>query len=536
MNTGQTGWQARSKVGVIAGGGAQAVEAGAQMLREGGNAFDAGITTVLALQITDHGDCSIGGEVPILVYDAASRQVHAISGMGSAPTSREAIEWYMANGIPEAGDIKIAPVPSVVDACCTVLARWGTISFARAIQPTLDLLDQGGEDWHPRLARTLRRMKAAEAAHAGTRGEKIMAASDLFYGRGDDQSIAQEQEDFWVARGGFLRKADLAAHRTRIEQPVSVSYHGVEVYKCGPWTQGPVLCQMLRLLDGMDLGAWGADDVRTIHTVTEAMKLAFADRDHWYGDPEFVDVPLKELFSGEYNRLRRALIDPHQASKEQRPGDPLRMLAQVEPGPRQPSVGGTTTCVCADSEGNLIAATPSANVLTGHHDAGAAGVTFGNRLRSFNTTPGHPNCIQPGKRPRITLTPTLALKNGEPFLAMSVAGGDMQDQAGIQLLLDVIDFGLSPSEAVRRPRYVTNHMQDSFDPNPDRPSVFMGPGTILLNQAMPGHLAAGLEARGHAVTISSSPLGHPVLLSRDPVSGEMEAAGDPIAGRHAAAA
>lgn len=530
----ELGWQVTSNKGVVAGGGAEAVAAGQAMLKAGGNAFDAGVATVFALQVTDHGECSIGGEVPILVYEAATGEVHAISGMGSAPLDPQAIDWYLTNGIPGEGDMRIAPVPSVVDACCTVLARWGTLSFAQVIAPTLALLDRAEADWHPRLAHTLRRMAAAEETCPGSRAEKITAAADLFYGRGADKTIAEEQESFWIAKGGFLRQADLAAHHTRVEKPVMVEYHGYQVYKCGTWTQGPVLCQALRLLDPYPLRDWGLDSAQTIHTVTEAMKLAFADRDAWYGDPEFVQVPLETLFSEPYNAMRRDLIDPQRASQTQQPGDPWNMRPLADAGEPQPVVGGTTTCVTADSQGNLMAATPSANVKKGAHLTGPAGVTFGNRLRSFNTQRGHPNCIAPGKRPRITLTPTLVLKDGNPAFAISVAGGDLQDQVTLQLILDVIDFGKTPSEAVNLPRYATGHMQDSFDPNPDRQAVFMGPGTLVLNGGLPDAVEADLRERMHAITISPGRIGTPVMLSWDRNTGEMAAAGDPLTGRHAA--
>ncbi|RPJ38686.1 MAG: hypothetical protein EHM21_16510, partial [Chloroflexi bacterium] len=294
----EIGWKTSSKMGVVAAGGAEAVAAGMAMLEQGGNAADAAAATLLALMVTDHGECSIGGEVPLLIYDAKRQEVKALSGMGSAPLSQDAIAWYMKNGIPEAGNIKIAPVPSVVDLCLTTLKVYGTKSYAEVVAPTLALLDAGQEDWHPRLAVTLRKMVAEEAASPGSREEKIQAACDLFYGRGGTpSSIADDLEAFYIEKGGFLRKADLAAHVTRIEEPVSVQYHGYTVYKCGTWTQGPVLCQALLLLDVCDLKSMGFLSGDYTHSVVEALKLAFADRDQYYGDPNFVKVPLAELLS-----------------------------------------------------------------------------------------------------------------------------------------------------------------------------------------------------------------------------------------------
>ncbi|HIG18890.1 MAG TPA: gamma-glutamyltransferase family protein, partial [Candidatus Handelsmanbacteria bacterium] len=190
--------------------------------------------------------------------------------------------------------------------------------------------------------------------------------------------------------------------------------------KCGTWTQGPALLQALRLVEGFDVHNLGHMSADYVHLAVEGLKLAFADRDAWYGDPEFVDVPLDQLLSDAYTELRRPLIDMGTASAEARPGDPHTMEAVKADGVFCPGGPGTTTCVVADRWGNVVAATPSANVDRTRMDGGDAGVTYGNRLRSLNTTPGHPNCIQPGKRPRITLTPTLVLKDGKPAFAVSV--------------------------------------------------------------------------------------------------------------------
>jgi gamma-glutamyltranspeptidase/glutathione hydrolase len=378
-------------------------------------------------------------------------------------------------------------------------------------------------------------MTAEEHSAAGTRQEKIQAACDLFYGRGPKpSSIAEELEAFYIEKGGFLRKADLAAHVTRVEDPVKINYRGYTVCKCGPWTQGPVLCQALRLLEGFDLKGMGRLSAGYVHTVVEALKLAMADRDEYYGDPEFVDVPMAALLSDEYTRLRQPLIVMQHASLEVRPGDPYQMRALKPGGAFHPGVGGTTTCVVADRWGNVVSATPSANVMPGRHEGGQAGVTFGNRLRSFNTTPGHPNCIQAGKRPRITLTPTLVLKQGQPELAISVAGGDLQDQVTLNLLLDYIEFGLLPEQAVTEPRFATAHHEDSFDPDPDRCRTFGKAGSLTINAAAGPSLCAELAGRGHLLKTTSANIGNPVMLSIDQALGRLHAAGDPAAGRHAA--
>ena len=535
MQNQSIGWKAESKTGAIAAGAAGSVAAGMSILNKDGNAADAAVATLLALMVTDHGYCSIGGEVPLMIYDASRKEVKVLSGMGSAPLSPAAIDWYMQHGIPEPGNMKIAPVPSVVDTCLTALKLYGTKTFSEVVAPTLALLDAGTEEWEPRLAVTLRKMTAEEQSVAGTRQDRIQAACDLFYGRGaKPSSIANELEAFYIENGGFLRKADLAAHVTRIEDPVTVDYRGYTVCKCGPWTQGPMLCQALRLLEGFDLKKMGFLSADYVHTVMEALKLAMADRDEYYADPNFVEVPLNALLSDEYTAMRRPLIDMQHASLEVRPGDPYKMEALKAAGAFHATVGGTTTCVVADRWGNVVAATPSANVLPGRHEGGQAGVTFGNRLRSFNTTPGHPNCIQAGKRPRITLTPTLVLKEGKPVLAISVSGGDLQDQVTLGLLLGAIEFGMLPEQAVIAPRFSTSHHEDSFDPNPDRRATFGQPGSIFSHGTLSAEAYAELARRGHHLHTTTATIGLPVMLSIDQEQGILRAAGDPATGRHAA--
>jgi len=532
---GQIGWNAAGKAGVVAAGSPLAVAAGIKILEGGGNAADAAAATIFALNITDHYACSIGGEAPVILWDAKQRQVKVLSGQGRAPLSEDAVRWYMDHGIPGGLDIKMAPVPSVVDLCTTLLKLYGTKSFAEIIAPALALLDAGKEPWHPNLAATLRKMVESEKSAAGSREDKIQAASDRFYGRhGAPQDIADELEAFYIEKGGFLRKADLAAHHTPVEDPVTVNYRGYTVCKCGPWTQGPYLLQALRLLEGFDLKKMGHGSPDYIHAVTEAIKLGMADRDEYYGDPAFVKVPLPALLSDEYTAIRRPLIDMQHASSEIRPGDPYAMKPLKGPGVIRPGTGGTTTCVVADRWGNVVSATPSANVPR-KCEGGKAGVTYGNRLRSLNTTPGHPNCIQPGKRPRITLTPTLVLKDGKPILAISVAGGDLQDQVTLELLLGFIDFGIMPREDVTALRFATDDHEDSFNPNPNRAKTVLGHGSLAVSNSVSKSTQDELTRRGHKLKVKAGAIGAPVMLYIEPAGGTVYAAGDPSANRHAAA-
>jgi gamma-glutamyltranspeptidase/glutathione hydrolase len=329
----------------------------------------------------------------------------------------------------------------------------------------------------------------------------------------------------------LIRSEDLAAHSTRIEEPLVVDYRGYTVCKCGAWTQGPCLLQALRLLEKFDLKSLGHNQPDYVHVVVEALKLALADRDTYYADPLLADVPLQQLLAPQYAELRRPLIDLKQASRQQRPGDPRagKALLGTLPQDYRPAaenVRDTTTCLVADRWGNVVAATPSGwgGVL-----AGETGVILGSRLRSFNTWRGHPNCIAPGKRPRNTLTPTLVLKDGKPVAAISVAGGDQQDQVSLQLLLSYVEFGLTPAEAVTAPRFVTDHLVGSFNQPP--PQL----GSLLIYETAGRATIEALVARGHRASIAKPPLGHPVMLVIDPATGNKQAAGDPKARRHARA-
>ena len=527
-------WHASGKNGAVAAGHADSVAAGISILESGGRASDAAAATILALAVTDYGSFAIGGEVPVLVYDAQSKQVKALSGIGGAPLDPAAIQWFYDNGIPATGSMKAAPVPAAVDLVVTLLKLYGTISFEQAVTPTLELLDNGDQDWHPRLAITLRKLVEAERSAQGTREEKLTAARDSFY----KGAVADELEAWYVATGAFLRKRDLAAHVTRVEDPVTAEYHGYTVCKCGPWTQGPVLCQNLRLLEGFDLHSMGHLSADTIHVMTEAMKLGYADRDEYYADPRFSKVPMTELLSDDYTQVRRPLIDLRVASMDRRPGDPVGMHAlKPDSAPSNESVKipkqDTTTCVVADRWGNVVAATPSCNMLT--NTPAPNGVNTGNRVRSLNTAPNHPNRVEAGKRPRITLTPTLVLKDGLPVIAISVAGGDVQDQTTLNVLLNHIDFGMMPKDAVTAPRFHMNHHQDSFNPNPDRSAAFVGRGQLNVNAEISADVQQDLASRGHILGTTAGPIANPVMIFIEHTTGMIYAAGDPKANRHAAA-
>jgi gamma-glutamyltranspeptidase/glutathione hydrolase len=416
----------------------------------------------------------------------------------------------------------------MVDGCLTALDRYGTVTFAEAVAPTLDLLDRHEKPWHADLAVTIRRMVEAEQKSPSDRKRGLRLVADYFY-RGP---IAKELSVWCAANGGLIRYTDLATHTTRIEEPASADYRGYTVYKAGFWNQGPYLLQTLQLLEGFDLKKMGHNQPDTVHVMTEAMKLALADRDVYYADPLFVDVPAQQLLSRKYADLRRPLIDMKKASQVRQPGDPRGMKVLLENPPLEAGPGGpskdTTTCVVCDKFGNVVAATPSGfNGVV----AGKTGITLGTRLQSFNIWEGHPNCIEPGQRPRITLTPGIVFKDGKPVLAVSVAGGDLQDQTALQVIVNHLEFGLDAKEAVTSPRFATEHHLGSFRQAP--PKL----GNLVLYPEFPKATFDDLTARGHKITTPAKKgsLAAPSVIIIDQKTGGFRAAGDPKAKRHAAA-
>ena len=515
--------------GLVVSGRPAATAAGIKILEQGGNAADAGAATLLALSVTYVGAFCVGGEVPILVYNADHKNVKLIEGIGEAPRDPKAIAWYMQHGIPD-GDVKAAAVPSTIDAVVTLLKVYGTKSFAEVAQPTLAILDAGGPTsyrdtgsgqvietgvhWQADLAVTFRKLVESEKNAKGTREQKLQAVSDRFY-RGD---IADALQAWYIEKGGFLRKSDLAAHKTPVVDPLTTTYRGYTVYKTGPLTQGPYLLQTLRLLEGFDLKKMGFNSADYIHTVIEAEKLGLADRDEYYGDPNFTKVPMQQLLSDQYTEMRRKLIDPKEASLELRPGDPYNMKPTKPPTITGPWHGGTTVMCVTDKFGNVIAATPSGLSSTAGV-AGHTGIIHGARLTSLNTFAGTPNVIQPGKRPRITLSPTLLFRNNHPVIAISVAGGDMQDQAAIQVILNYVDFGMTPEEAFKAPRFSTEHFISSF--GQDGAKL----GSLSVPKSLPEEVQADLRARGHAVTVSSEGVGGVALIGIYPKTKQATAVG-----------
>jgi gamma-glutamyltranspeptidase/glutathione hydrolase len=449
-----------------------------------------------------------------------------IAGQGVAPRLATR-EFFLKqpDGIPGEGLLS-ATVPAAVDAILTLLERHGTKRFTDVVQPTLRLLNSSDEPWHGDLRKTLMAMTEAEK-QSTDRILGLRAVADYFY-RGP---VAEAIDSFSREQGGLLRYEDLATHHTAIEQPVSVGYRNFTILKCGLWTQGPALLEALQMLSGFELSKFQAGSADAIHLQAEALKLAFADRDEYFADPNFErPTTVKALLDPEYAAARRGLISLNSASLQRIPGDPNRKIARKGSAPVAAGNGGpaldTTTCLTADSAGNMVAATPSgwSGVV-----AGRTGIWLGTRLQSFTLDPDSANVLLPGKRPRITLTPTLILNDGKAVGAVSVAGGDGQEQATIQMLTGLIDFQLKPEQVVTAPRFHTDHLVGSFRQTP--PKL----GSLTLDETVADESVRDLAGRGHMINRQNGPLSHPIVIWRTSESGLIQAAGDPKARRNALA-
>lgn len=560
----------RAERAVVASGRTFVSDAGARMLTSGGNAIDAGVASIFASAVVEISHFGLGGEAPIIIYSARDKRVVVINGQGPAPKAAAPAMFAGQKAIPGNGP-NGATIPAVVDAAALALERFGTKSLSEALAPAIALADgfpmyeflrnylqserKASEpyEWsirtyypggavtptgqmfrQPNLATTLRALAAAERealAKGATREQGIQAGRDAFY----KGSIAQRMTAAVRAAGGVMTDDDLASYRGRIEEPASVTYRGYSIHKAGFWNQGPALLQTLRLLEGFDLARMGHGSADAVHTIVEAIKLAYADRDRYYGDPDFAKVPGEVLLSASYAATRRALIDPKRASLEDRPGNPTAVPsteARVPSGEarepssesRVPSTGDTTSIQVVDSQGNLFSATPSSGwLLGGAFVAGDTGVPMSNRMQAFRLDPTSPNVLVGGKRPRTTLTPTVVLKEGRPFLAIGTPGGDSQDQQILLVLLNIIDFGMDVQAAIEAPRVNSLHPQSSFDDH--RAQL----GVLEVERTLAAGVIEELRARGHVIRLRGAygiSTGI-VAAGVDPATGRLRGGADP---------
>jgi gamma-glutamyltranspeptidase/glutathione hydrolase len=538
------------------------VEAGWRILMAGGNAVDAGVAATLAAAVTEQSRFGLGGEAPILIK-LANQPAVAISGIGTAPAlatidyyrTRQPEPWEQPGRMPPipAQGIRSAILPGVFDGLLLALRDYGSKSYCEVATPAIEYAGGFpiGEEYSrfltelesviqlwpdsaafflpggkppargeifrsPTLAGTLQNLCAIEKKQRGKRERKLDAVRDEFYRGG----IARKLAAFSEKHGGLIRYDDLAGFRAEKDGPRTITYRGYEIVKPGFWTQGPVMLQALAILEGYDLKAMGHNSPEYIHTVVEAAKLAFADRDRFYGDPKYSKIPEDTLLSKDYAASRRKMIDPAKASMDHRPGSFVHFLS-LEDTNLGASDAKDTTCVnVIDRFGNAFTATPSGAWLPSVI-AGDTGIPLSTRLQSFVTIAGHPNQLAPGKRPRVTLSPTMVLKDGKPWLVMSTPGGDNQDQAMLQVLLNLIDFGMKAQDAAEAPRFQTEHFYSSFANHE------FTPGRLNLEARFPPETAKTLSAWGHRVRVTS-PWGNssaPTLIKVE--NGVLEGGADP---------
>ena len=475
---------------------------GVRILEEGGNAADAGIAAGLCINIVQPEKAQFGGVAPIIYCPSSGEQVETVSGLGRWPKSAS-LEYFVQHtdgDLPQG--ILRSVTPAAPDAWIAALDRFGTMTFEQVVQPALELV----EGWQERysgqkdMAVTFRRLIEAEQSAGAERHAGLKAARDLFY-RG---AIAGEIAEFCEREGGFLRMEDLEDFEVRIELPERTTYGDFEVYSCGAWCQGPSLLMALNTLGGFDLKKMGHNSADYLHTVLETLKLTFSDREAYFGDPDFVQVPMKGLLSKEYASKRREALDAVWAAPDMpEPGDPWPFHSEPrsESGPVPVKVdceyasvweADTAYACVVDGEGNAFSATPSDPVGWNSVIPGLGFCVSGRGTQTW-LDPAHPSRLEPGKRPRLTPNPAMALKAGRPFMPFGCPGGDAQVQGMLQVFLNVVEFGMDPQVAVEAPRVVSHSFPNSFWPHASQPAV------AVVESRVDQDVRQNLAGRGHKV-------------------------------------
>ena len=544
-----------------------ATQAGYEVLEAGGNAIDAGVAAGIVLGVVHSDLVQFAGVAPIMVYLAEEDRVVTISGLGWWPRAAS-LERFVSefDGHVPTGILRTV-VPAAPDAWISALRRYGTMGFADvasaavrharegfSVYPLIhgnlvshadgyrrwssnrDIYLPGGEPpgmgerfVQTDLGNAIQHMideESTAAARAG-RGAGLVAARDAFY-RGD---LARAMVRYHEESGGWLTMEDLAEYESAVEEPVVARLGEIELFTCGPWCQGPVLAQMASLLDGVDIAALGHNSVQYIHTVTEAMKLCFADRERHYGDPRFVDVPLARLLSADYSRERRALIRPDRAWPGMPPagdtsGGEAFPAAETETSAATspvPASADTSYCCAIDRHGNCFSATPS-DVSWQSPVIPGTGLCPSSRGSQSWAVPGHASCVAPGKRPRLTPNPAFARVPGHRAMPFGTPGGDVQTQAMLQVLLNVTQFGMGTQDAIEAPRFATHSFPNSFEPHEEYP------GRLVVEGRIPDSVTRELVARGHDVERAAdftSGMGGVCAIDLDVESGIMKGGADP---------
>ena len=553
--------------------------AGMAVLEQGGNAFDAAVAVGFTLQVVEPHLNGPGGEMPVIGHDARRGETFVVCGQGTAPAAAT-VEAYTDLGldlVPGSG-LLAATVPGAFGGWLLLLREYGTMRLRDVLSYAIGYAESGyplvrnislaiagvadlfREHWHssaelylpgggvpapgsrfanPVLAATFKRVLAEAEAASTDRDEQLEAARRAWY----DGFVAEEIARFAATavmdgtgerHRGLLTGHDLATWRARLEAPTTYRYGDLEVCKTGPWGQGPVFLQQLALLEGYDLAAFEPGSAEFIHTVTEAGKLAFADREAWYGDPDYFNMPLEHLLSKDYNDERRKLIgetaslelrpgrpggrepglpgfaadryarrEGEQAGDGRRPGndpfgiDPATGEPLASPADAQAGRGDTCHLDIADRWGNVVTATPSGGWLQSSPVIPSLGFCLGSRAQMFTLDPGLPATIAPGKRPRTTLSPTLVLSGGEPCLAFGTPGGDQQDQWTLGFFLNHVHFGMNLQQAIDFPAFHSAHFPSSFYPRDAHP------GRLDVESRVGDKAVAALRRRGHEVQVQA---------------------------------
>ena len=574
----------RSTEGVISSGHYLTSMAGTKMLLSGGNAFDAIVAAGFAAAVVEPiASYSLAAEGVFMLHDAKTGEILSLSGQGTAP-GKATPSFYKEQGLDR---IPTGPghdrshlsftLPGVVHAYISLAERYGTKTIDELLAPAIsyasdgipnyeymldrldsastaqqfDLYGPGGWDvfYNDRqvpaagslltqqgLANTLRAMLPGSGnGHALSRVEGLQRAREVFY----HGPVAQLIADSVASVGGIITADDLAAYRSQYEMPVKTTFHGYEIHGQDTWTQGPMLMQTLNMLENFDLKSMGHNSPQYIHTVIEALKLAFGDREAHYGDPDFSVIPIDGLLSKEYAAERARLIDPAKAYPAQPDGgDPWRYSKKSRggngahggngvPTASDPSAldtsarDGTTHVSVLDRQGNMVCGTISGGAFAKSVFFPELGCALSTRIEMFNCDEGHPNAVEPGKRPRTTLINYIISKNGQPVMTVGCPGGDNQAQANIQLMLNVILFGMDPQQAVEAPRFSTMSNVNSFYPH------VYHPGRSDLEQAIPETTAEDLRALGHKISRAVDCGMGATVSVRDTETGHLSTGADP---------
>lgn len=531
--------------GMVGGGTQLTAQAGMRILWQGGNAVDAAVAAAFAagvLEPTAH--YSLGGEVAFLLYDHSTQQVRSVVGQGWAPRAAT-VDHYLDTWGEIPSGVLSTTVPGVISALLTMLSHYGTMTFGQVVESALSLARDGFPTYQllnraigtperlanlrkypdsariylpngrppvlgslfiqTDLARTLALMAAAEqqaVRQGGAREAAIAAARDVFY-KGD---VAHRMVQALRDLGGLYTAEDFAEYTSPLEEPLSTIYRGYQIFTPGTWSQGITLLQALNILEGYDLAALGHNSPQAMHVQVEALKLAFADREQYVGDPAHVEVPVAGLLSKEYAALRRGLIDLTRAQAVYPPGDPSTMRAAMpdyhprQPAPLLESVGGdadgTTYLATVDAQGNMVSATPSSFAgLAQGMILGDTGILINCRGCYFWLDPDNPNAIAPHKRPRTTPCTFIVLKQGQPFMTLGTPGGDSQPQSCLQVFTNMIDFGLNVQEAVEAPRFCGY----SFPRSPWPHRTY--PNRLEIEGRFSQEAIEALRAMGHQVDV-----------------------------------